>query len=103
MPYNADTTWDTIINGIQSRAKVLIEVTQNGGELYKEWLSFRDGRTNADIATYFTNAGRTTTEAEVTDLDNCFSAMLDQHSYADNGASPYQRDRYAALRKFTAW
>lgn len=96
MIYDPDMTWADLEGKAQREARSLLNGLKNGREVYREWLSFRDGRSDATIATALSK-----TEAEITDLRKCFLAMDEIWDFADNVASPIQGDRLADLRKFS--
>jgi len=96
MIYDPDMTWADLEAKAQREARSLLNALKNSKEVYREWLSFRDGRADSVIATALSK-----TEAEVTDLRKCFLAMDEIFDFADNVASPTQGDRLADLRKFS--
>lgn len=100
--YNGDLKWANLAERAGSTAETLQEALLHGHAEYKEWQSFRAGRSNAQIATALTSAGGsgTVTEAQVAELDACFAALKELHDCADNVAVA-QGDRFYAMRIFS--
>jgi hypothetical protein len=95
MPYDGDVTWNSAAGTAEQYARSMIRLLNEAKEAYTNWQTFRDSRTNAQIA-----AALNKTEAEIADLDACYAVFSDLHSFADNDPSPTQQDRLYALRKF---
>jgi hypothetical protein len=94
--YNGDKTWDELVNEIGQPAQQLLRSIREGQGHYDEWQSFRDGRTNADIAT---SLGRS--ETEVAEMDAAFAAFNSITRYQDNDTPPAGIDQGFALRVFS--
>ncbi len=101
MAYNADKTWDALVNDIQPPALALLTAIREGKAAYSEWQSVRDNRTDADIATALTALGRPTSTAEVAVMDSAFSALDSIMRYLDNDTPPAGIDQGFALRVFS--
>ncbi len=102
MGYNADKIWEAHIGEIEPVAKSLLVSIREGKALYDEWQSFRNSRSNSDIATDMTAlGGRTVVEAEVAELDAAFSVFDSVQRYLDNDTPPAGIDQGFALRTFS--
>lgn len=102
MAYNVDKTWEAHVGQLEPVATNLLSTIRDGKALYDEWQSFRNARTNADIAIDLTAlGGRTVAEAEVADMDAAFSAFDSIMRYLDNDTPPAAIDQGFALRVFS--
>ena len=95
MPYDGDVTWNNVAGRAEQYARAMIKLLNEAKEEYTNWQTFRDSRTNAQIATALSK-----TETEIADLDACYAVFADLHGFADNDPSPTQQDRLYALRRF---
>lgn len=95
MTYNADLTWTDLSRDTQNASRNAINVLTQGLTAYDEWQSFRNARTNAQIATALGRA-----ESEVADMDSAYAALLALYNYANN-QTPTQSDYLFSLRKFS--
>ncbi len=95
MTYNDDLTWTDLSKIAGQQAFDIISTLTSGMNNYNEWQSFKAGRTNAAIATAL---GKT--EAQVAEMDACFSAFVELYNAANNVAT-YTGDRFYSLRKFS--
>ncbi len=104
MAYNPTKTFNQLVADFEPAGKPLLKSIREGKAAYDEWQSFRDARTNADIATDLTaletanGTGRTITEPEVADMDAAFSAFDSIMRYLDNDTPPAGIDQGFALR-----
>lgn len=101
MAYNGDKTWAQLVEEIGPFAKALLKSIREGQGAYDEWQSFRDARTDADIATALSTAERTFTTAEIADMDASFAAFDSVRRYLDNDTPPAAIDQGFALRVFS--
>jgi hypothetical protein len=96
MAYDPDTGWSVWSRQAEMGAREVIDKLTRHIEVYNEWQTFREGRSDSDIASAM---GRT--ETEVADLDSCFAAFKEIYDFADNVASPTQGDRLYSMRRFS--
>ena len=96
MTYNGDLIWNDLSNNAGRVARQLSGYMREALSEYAEWQSFRDSRTDAQIAVAL---GKT--EAEIAELDSCYAAFTEIFDFADNVASPVQGDRFYSMRKFS--
>jgi hypothetical protein len=104
MSYDKDKQWDEIVKTLQQKARALMNALREAKAAQEEWNSFRDGRSDAVLTTYFDSVagGRPgTVEADVTELKQAHTSFKDAFDFCDNVASPVQGDRFADWRKFT--
>ena len=104
MTYNADVQWDDLVKSASLRGKQIMAALREAKDARAEWNSFRDGRSDATLATYFDTGGGGrpgTVEADVADLKQTFQSFGDTHDFCDNVASPVQGDRFSDWRKFS--
>lgn len=95
MAYNSDVTWPDLVGDLEFYAGELKSSILAGHEQYQEWLMFREGRTNAEIATALA-----VNESAIVDAEIAFSAMEELYMAATNVAI-VQANRLDALRRFT--
>ncbi len=95
MAYDKDFTWTDVVGDIEFFGGDLKQSLIAGHEQYLEWVIFRDGRTNAQLATDLSVA-----ESSIADADIAYSSMEDLYMAATNGVVA-QYNRLDALRKFT--
>jgi hypothetical protein len=98
MAYNDDLQWSDLTGIAEHFAALLKDGLIGGAEGKKEWDSFRDSRTDAQIATALG-----VTETAVADLNYMYTKMLDLYQFS-NSADPTgfsAEDRIGILRKFT--
>lgn len=95
MAYNDDKTWADLSRDVGIGSNTLITTLVEGQNKYNEWQSFRAGRTNTEIATALG-----VTDADVANMDSCYSAMLALYNYANN-QTPFQSDYLYSLRLFS--
>ncbi len=102
MGYNADKIWEAHIGEIEPVAKALLVSIREGKALYDEWQSFRNARSDADIATDMTAlGGRTVVESEVAELDAAFAVFDSVQRYLDNDTPPAGINQGFSLRVFS--
>jgi hypothetical protein len=102
MAYNVDKIWEAHVGELEPVATTLMSAIRDGKALYDEWQSFRNARTDADIATDMTAAGgRSVTASEIADMDAAFSAFDSIMRYLDNDTPPSGIDQGFALRVFS--
>jgi hypothetical protein len=102
MAYNVDKIWEAHVGELEPVAKTLMAAIRDGKALYDEWQSFRNARTDADIATDMTAAGgRAVTTADIATMDAAFSAFDSIMRYLDNDTPPADIDQGFALRVFS--
>lgn len=95
MAYNGDKTWADLVRELGTQGKTLLRCLRDSEHLYDDWLSFKDSRSNADIATALSR-----TEAEIAEMDAAFLALQKLFDYAANG-TPTQKDYFADIMKFS--
>jgi hypothetical protein len=95
MAYDPDTGWSNWARQAEMNASNAIRFLREWEEVYNDWQTFRESRSNADIAA---DLGKT--EPEIADLDSCFAAFKEIMDFVDNVASPVQGDRLYSLRRF---
>lgn len=95
MVYNDDATWADLSKLASQAAANMIANLIEGKALYDKFQSFKNGRTNAQMAVVLAK-----TEAQVADLSNCFAVLNELYNAADNQAT-YTGDRFYSLRKFS--
>lgn len=95
MAYDGDQTWDDLVGDLSVKARNFVHNLLLYHEAYNDWQTFRDGRTDAQIATALSRA-----TADVADLDAAYAAFKDLHDLANNVVVA-QGDRLFALRHFT--
>lgn len=93
--YNDDKTWATLAQEAHYAAKQMTDALVNGLNMYNEWQSFRNARSNATIAT-----GLGVSEAAVAEMDAAYAAMKTLYDAANNVAVS-QGDHFYSLRKFS--
>ncbi len=99
MPYNPLKTFDDLVLDFEAKGKSLLKAIREGQSEYDEWQSFRNARTNAQIATDLTvTTGRAIAESEVADMDAAFSALNSVQRYLDNDTPPAGIDQGFAIR-----
>lgn len=96
MPYNSEVNWATLVQTLERHGRNMTTAVREANEAYAEWLNFRAGRTNLQIATAL---GRT--EAEVADMDAAYSAFSQTIGFLSGLNVALLVDHLAALRKFT--
>ena len=104
MTYNADMQWDELAILARNSSNRIISTLREIKDARAEWNSFRDGRSDATLATYFDTGGggrSGTVEADVAALKSVFTSFGDTFDFCDNVASPVQGDRFADWRKFS--
>ena len=104
MTYILELKWQEIVRAAEQRGRNLMIALRDANHVNDEWLSFKDGRGDAVLATYFDtgNGGRPGTVAsDVADLKQVFESFKDVYDFCNNVASPVQGDRFADWRKFT--
>lgn len=95
MTYNASKTWSDLDKECSNASVSMKNCILRGKDLYDEWQSFRDNRTNAQIATALS-----VTETQVADMDSAYSALWHIWNFAGNG-TPTQGNYLYALRVFS--
>ena len=95
MPYDAEVNFLGLAADVEAKAKNLMHSSREARAAYRRWLKFRNGRTDADIATALSR-----TEAEVTDVRLAYKAFNESHDFLSDVAGPVQGDRFAIWRKF---
>ncbi len=95
MAYDKDATWADLVGDLEFFAGDMKQSLIAGHEQYLEWLVFRDGRTNAEIATALA-----VDVSAIVDADLAYGCMEDLYNAATNVAVPAY-NRLDALRKFT--
>jgi len=93
-----DATQRSIIQWFRPKGVRAVAAVLDGKERHSEWLNFRDGRTDSDIATA---VGSPAVTGWITDLRLAYKAMDEIYEFATNVASPAQGDRLDAFRKYT--
>ncbi len=99
MAYNDLKTFDQLVADFEPKGAALLKAIREGKGAFDEWQSFRNARTNADIATALTTTtGRSITTANVADMDAAFGAFDSMKRYLDNDTPPAGIDQGFALR-----
>jgi len=104
MTFDKDMTWDDLARLAQQRSRAVINALNEAKLAQEEWNSFREGRTDAVLATYFDSGNGSrpgTTAAEVAELKKVFTSFKDVYDFCDNVASPVQGDRFADWQRFS--
>jgi len=95
MPYNADVTWLDISAGLGYYGLRVKEAILDGHEQYQEWVAFRNGRTDTQVATALS-----VDVSAIVDAEYAFSAMEELYMAA-TAQSVVAANRFDAIRKFT--
>jgi glutaredoxin 2 len=95
MTYNDDETWENLSKLTTQTVTDTIYNLNNCHEAYQKWLSFKAGRTNAEVATALSK-----TETQIANMDACLQA-LGELWYAANNVSIDQGNRMASFRLFS--
>ena len=95
MAYDAEKTWADLVTTLGSAARNSIQHLEVGLRAWAEWNNFKDGRTNAQIATAL---GKT--EADIQAMSASFVALKRIHDFA-NGDTVANLDYLSNLRDFS--
>ena len=104
MPYNNDMQWRELTALLQRTTRAVMLTVTAGKVARDDWTSFRDGRDDATLATYFDTGGGGrpgTTATEVLEMRTAFGDFQDCFDFCDDVSGPVQGDRMGAWRKFS--
>lgn len=97
MPHNDELSWDALCAKMSSLGDASVNnLTINRGS-NRWWTVFKDGRSDADIATAL---GGGATAAKVAEVTAFFLAFKETYDFVNDVAGPVQGDRLADIRKF---
>lgn len=102
MSYNADQRWPDLVYLLAANAGPVKTALINAREAFEEWISFRAGRSDAQIAADLTAQGdRTVLESEIAAMNNAFYGLLYAHQFATGEGNPPLSNWFSDWRKFT--
>jgi protein involved in sex pheromone biosynthesis len=96
LAYDATKTWENYDKEVQNHSRAIIEQLTRGEEFYKDLLIFKDGRSNAVIATALG-----VDVSFIDDLSAAVTAMHKMFQVLENSATVAQQDFGNNMRKFT--
>ena len=92
-----EITWDSLTARMASIGGPVLNALTDGRAANRWWTAFKDGRSDADIATAL---GGGATASKVAQATSFFVALKDTYDFINDVASPAQGDRLADWRKF---